>query len=76
MSKGNGCDFYVKGTCSFDVYFQNGFTDCRHCEYRMFDKNFQTYECYLTKEYIDKANLDKRGIRCPITFDFDDIPTF
>ena len=76
MSFESGVDFYVEGICHFSVYFPEGKADCRHCDFCKYNKDFQTYKCILTEEYIDRIDLNKRGIRCPVTLTVAEKPTF
>lgn len=76
MSKQKGVRFYVEGICHMSVYFPEGLADCRHCRFCKYNKDFQTYKCMLTDDYIDKVDLNKRGRACPITLTVEEEPTF
>lgn len=58
--------WYAEGRAEFPVSYQEGICDCRHCPWIRNNKHLQTIWCELTREYIDKANLNARGAKCPV----------
>ncbi len=67
--KDSGVSWYTKGIAQLDVYFPEGKTNCRYCTFCKCNKDFNTFKCMLTEEYILKENLSQRGRLYPITFD-------
>ena len=65
----SGVDWYAHGVASFPVYFPEGQACCRYCRFCKYSKDFNTYRCLLTEEFLFKELLDERGQRCPITFE-------
>ena len=64
-----GADFYAQGTAIFKVYFPEGKVDCRHCTFCRYSEPFNLYRCNLTDAFIEKQDLNRRHINCPIQFD-------
>ena len=65
----SGVDFYAEGTAIFKVYFPDGQANCRHCPYCRYSEAFQLYRCNLTDAYIERLDLNRRHVNCPIVFD-------
>lgn len=64
----SGVGFYTEGLAVFKVYYPENLADCRHCNFCRYNKDFNTFKCILTEEYLPKDNLDFMGKRCPIIF--------
>ena len=64
----NGVDFYAEGTAKITVFFPHGRADCRHCRFIRHREALGIYQCVLTDELIEKYELDKRGLECPVEF--------
>ena len=62
----NGVVKYVHGVAHVPVHFPDEKTDCRHCEFCYYKDEFSVYRCRLTGEFIDRADLDRRGAGCPV----------
>lgn len=60
---------YAHGVATFDVYFPDGRADCRHCPYCRYYEAFANYRCVLTNDYIERTELNRRHVNCPITME-------
>lgn len=65
----SGIGYYTEGLAVFKVFFPEGNVGCRHCEHCHYKNEYGTYKCYLTKEYLNKSDLDQCGKQCPIIFE-------
>lgn len=65
----SGIAWYTRATMVFDYAFPEGQADCRHCDFCRYREAFNTYQCALTDEFIDKAALNNRGRACPAVFE-------
>ena len=66
MEHDQSVEFYTKGTVKMPIYFPHGKADCRHCHFCRHREAFDIFQCALTEEYIEKYELDERGINCPV----------
>jgi hypothetical protein len=66
MEHDNYVDFYTHGVVRMNVHFPHGKADCRHCRFCRYREPFNLYQCSLTDEYIEKAELEERNQFCPI----------
>lgn len=64
-----GVEWYTKGEARISVYFPEGKTDCRHCEFHRYIEAYRTYHCALTNIYIEQSELDIRPEHCPVVIE-------
>ena len=66
MARENSVDFYTTGVIRMNIHFPNGMADCRHCRFCRFREAFNTYQCSLTDDFMEKYDLDMRHPNCPV----------